>query len=71
MQLRLPTLWTRSSTRHSIGQPDVQSPHIDDAALPNETRQRVEPAQRLEAHQRARLEARFGPAVSWPRLSQT
>jgi hypothetical protein len=69
MKLRLPTLWARSSTRHSIDQPDVQS-SIDDS-LSNELRRHVGAAQRLGAHQRARLEARFGPAASWPRLSQT
>ena len=69
MKLRLPTLWARASTRHSIDQPDAQSPGDD--ALPNEIRWRVEAAQRQAAHQRARREARFGPAASWPRLSQT
>ena len=69
MKLRWPTLWARASTRHSIDQPDAQSP-LDDS-LPHELRWRVEAAQRQKAHRRARLEARFGPAASWPRLSQT
>ena len=69
MKLRLPTFWARASTRHSLDQPDAQSP--GDETVADVRRRYDEVAQRLEAHRRARLEARFGPAASWPRLSQT
>jgi hypothetical protein len=69
MKLRLPSLWSRSAARHAIDQPAARPP--GDETVADVRRRYDEVAQRLEAHRRARLEARFGPAASWPRLSQT
>ena len=69
MKLRLPTLWARASTRHSLDQPDAQSP--GDETVADVRRRYDEAAHRQAAQQRAQREARFGPAASWPRLSQT
>src|SRR5262249_51458310 len=69
MKLRLPTLWTRSSTRHAIDQPAARAP--GDETMADVRGRYDEEAQRQAAQQRAQREARFGPAASWPRLSQT
>jgi len=69
MKLRLPTLWARASTRHSLDQPDAQSP--GDETVADVRRRYDEAAHRQAAQQRAQREARFGPAAFWPRLSQT
>ena len=67
MKLRLPSLWSRSAARHAIDQPAARPP--GDETVADVRRRYDEVAHRQAAQQRARREARLGPAASWPRLS--
>jgi hypothetical protein len=69
VQRRWRSLWSRRAARDTRHQPDVQPP-VDETA--DTVHQRfVEAAQWQAAQQRAQMEARCGPAASWPRLSET